>query len=82
MFREDGQDNIVRPLAGAGIEIVLRPCLLSSSIVRPLAGAGLEIIAFQRPGFAPSRGRELKYLIPFVSEFSALFAPSRGRELK
>ena len=57
---------VVRPLAGAGIEmkpVRLRPAL---STVRPLAGAGIEMKARESvrdtlAGFAPSRGRELKF---------------------
>ena len=57
---------MVRPLAGAGIEIAPPLCLMSLSTVRPLAGAGIEITNSATASkillFAPSRGRELKYL--------------------
>ena len=33
-------------------------------------------------GFAPSRGRELKWMLRQVNKRKRLFAPSRGRELK
>ena len=56
---------LVRPLAGAGIEIVDERCSIGIADVRPLAGAGIEIpvaaIAAAVAEFAPSRGRELKF---------------------
>ena len=57
--------QVVRPLAGAGIEILQKFAACSRACVRPLAGAGIEIEdgtgAWIPPAFAPSRGRELKY---------------------
>ena len=54
--------------------------------VRPLAGAGIEIIwdplAPDKIAFAPSRGRELKFVLNGENIFTHPFAPSRGRELK
>ena len=81
------QVQIVRPLAGAGIEIrfscVPTKCF---SIVRPLAGAGIEMISTSLTvsisTFAPSRGRELKFCLLFFGLSDGEFAPSRGRELK
>ena len=58
--------GLVRPLAGAGIEITHDSHALGYAEVRPLAGAGIEIAAARVCAhsicrFAPSRGRELKY---------------------
>ena len=59
------QPFAVRPLTGAGIEIVLMITGVSAGRVRPLTGAGIEIgppcSDDTRRQFAPSRGRELKY---------------------
>ena len=55
-------------------------------MVRPLAGAGIEMLAPSHSTycaeFAPSRGRELKYLLAELLPPELGFAPSRGRELK
>ena len=56
---------MVRPLAGAGIEIDYMVGSGTTEDVRPLAGAGIEILgigyAYPLRLFAPSRGRELKF---------------------
>ena len=60
------EQQSVRPLAGAGIEITLTTKQKSDLKVRPLAGAGIEmkssVVKSSRLRFAPSRGRELKSL--------------------
>ena len=56
--------QLVRPLAGAGIEIWKYLPQRALPAVRPLAGAGIEIVTSGKTitlrSFAPSRGRELK----------------------
>ena len=56
--------EIVRPLAGAGIEMLTEEERVALLKVRPLAGAGIEITCLDGASahgqFAPSRGRELK----------------------
>ena len=42
----------VRPLAGAGIEMMFTPLLTGVTVVRPLAGAGIEIGC---PAVGPAR---------------------------
>ena len=72
----------VRPLAGAGIEIVWK---LSDNLkvnVRPLAGAGIEIyrkrLDIWRLPFAPSLGRELKLVLASMVILNASSPPRGG----
>ena len=75
---------LVRPLAGAGIEMGGHPAArLGPAQVRPLTGAGIEMAKrrLPRPGcirFAPSRGRELKYPQKRHIQHGCKFAPSWG----
>ena len=73
----------VRPLAGAGIEMLLFLLPGGGVHVRPLAGAGIEIksrdnLDHLRDAFAPSRGRELKYPQKRHIQHGCKFAPSWG----
>ena len=79
--------DFVRPLAGAGIEILQACCRSKQPSVRPLAGAGIEILnpddvlALYRD-VRPLAGAGIEMLKAFNSFMLYLFAPSRGRELK
>ena len=67
VYAPDKPRTSVRPLAGAGIEIYQFLTACQNGKVRPLAGAGIEIGELPMNAtarrFAPSRGRELKYVV-------------------
>ena len=76
----------VRPLAGAGIEILWWMLIQSGRWFAPSRGRELKYpenaVSSISVAFAPSRGRELKFVTESLDFLLFSFAPSRGRELK
>ena len=71
----------VRPLAGAGIEIVFSIASVGLPLFAPSRGRELKYIVVSKEGgrdrFAPSRGRELKSQLP-THFFLNTRSPPRG----